>query len=438
MAPKIREIELSPSKGTNASAQRHPPLYELALQVLSQSGAEDNEHGEEKFFKRDDPNANSPSVEELVKTFNIDHYLVRMQCDGATDLTDFSPDFVASSECSSCKCQECKVKHDGVINAINALTASVKEMTSKRGVIPSKRISYPDTLLEIKAAKRRRKDTFKASSIIKKSRLQCLCLCLASMFSVQRPRRAVDVTATAEEHNITFDNPSTASKDEEKVEPVSLVERKNYPFEWFNISDEAPKKLIQLINDYSEWIAHRLLKHHAGRYCQQQPEVSRNEECLINIIKGFSIPAGLPWHLVDEVYIPINCGDEFHWVLVVVVLKERCIRVYDSILRRRRFGPSSEIQKLIKVLPTYLDMSVFLDQKELQSFVAVYAEYLSDELQVPNDGLDVGLLCKRYAALLWKYGEAKAQKPYATDVKDPRRPKPNYIALDEEQLVHID
>ncbi|PHU05194.1 hypothetical protein BC332_26016 [Capsicum chinense] len=71
-------------------------------------------------------------------------------------------------------------------------------------------------------------------------------------------------------------------------------------------------------------------------------------------------------------------------------------------------------------------------------FVAAYAEYLSDGLQVPNDGLDAGLLRKRYVALLWKYGETKTQKPYATDVKDPRRPKPNSIALDEEQLVHID
>ncbi|PHU06812.1 hypothetical protein BC332_23301 [Capsicum chinense] len=99
------------------------------------------------------------------------------------------------------------------------------------------------------------------------------------------------------------------------------------------------------------------------RYCQQQPEVSKNEECLINIIKGFSIPGGLPWHLVDEMYIPINYGDKFHWVLVVVVLKERCIRFYDSMSRRRRFGPSSEIEKLAKILPTYLDMSGFLDEK---------------------------------------------------------------------------
>ncbi|PHU05460.1 hypothetical protein BC332_26282 [Capsicum chinense] len=141
--------------------------------------------------------------------------------------------------------------------------------------------------------------------------------------------------------------------------------------------------------------------------------------------------------------------------------------------RRRRSRPSSEIQKLAKILPTYLDMSGFLDQKvrtdwstiesyqdkmanpfdvqyvdgiaqqtigslDCGPFVAAYAEYLSDGLQVPNNGLNAELLQKIYAALLWKYGEAKAQKTYATDVKDLRRPKTNSIALDEEQLVHID
>ncbi|KAF3677744.1 hypothetical protein FXO37_04689 [Capsicum annuum] len=427
MAPNKKEIKSSPIKRTSEASRLHPPLYELALQALSQSGVEDNEHKEKESFKRDDPNTNSPSTEELVKTCSIDQYPVGMQCDGATDLT-----------------------------------GDLMEMTSKRGVIPSKRISYPDTLLEINAAKRRRKDTFKVDAIVK---------------------------ATAEEHNIIVDNPSNASKEEEKVEPVSLGERKYYPFEGFNISNEAPKKLTQFINDYSEWIADGLLMHHAKRYtignclykvyinnaydwcCQQQLEVSQNEECLINIIKGFSIPAGLPWHLVDEVYIPINCGDEFQWVLAVVVLKERCIRVYDSMSRMRHFGTLSEILKLAKILPTYLDMSGFLYQKvrtdwstievyrdkmanldiqyvegivqqtigslDCVPFVAAYTEYLSDGLQVPNDGLDVGLLRKIYTALLWKYREAKAQKSYATNVKDPRRPKSNSVAPDEEQLVHI-
>ncbi|PHT38582.1 hypothetical protein CQW23_22155 [Capsicum baccatum] len=141
--------------------------------------------------------------------------------------------------------------------------------------------------------------------------------------------------------------------------------------------------------------------------------------------------------------------------------------------RRKRFGQSSKIEKLAKILPTYLDMSSFMDQKvctdwltieayrdkmanpfdvqyvegiaqqtigslDCGLFVATYAEYLSDGLKVPNDGLDAGLLRKRYAAFLWKYGEVKAQTPYATDVKDPRRPKPNFVAPDEELLVHID
>ncbi|KAF3684139.1 putative protein EIN4-like [Capsicum annuum] len=462
MAPKIKEIESSPSKGTSAAAQLHPPLYELALQVLSQSGAEDNEHGEEEFFKRDDPNVNRPSTEALVETFNIDHYPMRIQescfgqylylsednnarsqmkmvydllkrrfmyenkdkmdeawafeaipylrqkvnyqeevsCPrilrwlsaktdknakfldlfnspkeanclenqpsqeksnlegGANDApltvfettshydydhngcTNFSPDFAASSECSSYKCQDCKAKHDGVINVINVLTASVKEMTSKRDVIPSKKISYPDTPLEIKAAKRR-KDTSKASLIIKKRKV-AMPLSL-SCTDVQCAR------ATGEQHE--------------------------------------PKKL----------------------------KVFQKEECLINIIKGFSILDDLPWHLVDEVYIPINCGDEIHWVLAVIVLKKRRIQVYDSMSRKRRSEPSTEIQKLAKIFPTYLDMCGFLNQKvrtdwltikayrdkvanpfdvqyvdgiaqqtigslDCSPFVAAYAEYLSDGL----------------------------------------------------------
>ncbi|PHT95580.1 hypothetical protein T459_03462 [Capsicum annuum] len=338
MTPKIKETKSSPSKETSTAARLYLPLYELDLQALSQSGTKDNEHEEEKFIKRDDPNANSPSIEEFVRTFSIDRYPVRMQCNGATDLTDFSLDFATSSECSACKCQDFKVKHDGVINVINALTASIKEMACNRGVNQSKRISYPYTPLEIKAGKRRRKDTSNVLSSIEKRKitmplsLSCTDVHCTRATGEQHEPRKVDVTveATAKEHNITVDNPLTTSKEEEKAEPVSSGEWKNYPFKGFNISDEAPKKLIQLINDYLEWITNGLLKHHAGRYCQQQPEVFRNEECLINIIKGFIISTGLPRHLVDEVYIQINCGDEFHWVLAVIVLKERKIQVYDS------------------------------------------------------------------------------------------------------------
>ncbi|KAM3325114.1 hypothetical protein P3S67_000238 [Capsicum chacoense] len=90
----LLNCESSLSKGTSEAARLHPPLYELALQALSQSGAEYDEHGEEECFKRDDADANSPSTEELVKAFSIDCYPVRMQYDGTVDLTG---DFVVKS-----------------------------------------------------------------------------------------------------------------------------------------------------------------------------------------------------------------------------------------------------------------------------------------------------------------------------------------------------
>ncbi|PHT38517.1 hypothetical protein CQW23_22090 [Capsicum baccatum] len=164
-------------------------------------------------------------------------------------------------------------------------------MTSKRGVIPSKRISYLDTPLKIKATKRRRKDISKASLIIKKSKIamplsfSCTDVYCARATGEQHELKKVEVTATAEAHNITVDNPSTTFKDDKKVDPVNLGERENYPFEGFNISNEALKKLTQLINDYLEWIANGLLKHHAGRDCG--PFIAAYAEYLSN---GLQVP----------------------------------------------------------------------------------------------------------------------------------------------------
>ncbi|PHT64549.1 hypothetical protein T459_31617 [Capsicum annuum] len=170
MAPKRIETESSPSKGTSEATRLHPPLYEISLQAFYQLGEEYDEHGEEEYFKRDDPNANSPSTinatavganDTALTVFKINHY--------EYDHTGYT-DFASPSKCSVCNCQDCKVKHDVVINAINALNTSAKELTSKRGVIPSKRILYPFTPLEIKA-KRRRKVISKALSSIQKIKI---------------------------------------------------------------------------------------------------------------------------------------------------------------------------------------------------------------------------------------------------------------------------
>ncbi|XP_055814434.1 uncharacterized protein LOC129884094 [Solanum dulcamara] len=205
---------------------------------------------------------------------------------------------------------------------------------------------------------------------------------------------------------------------------------------------------------------------------------AHHERSVKNIIRGFSIPVGLPWHLVDEVYIPVNCDKDFHWVLAVVVLKERLIRVYDSSPRRRSSNPSLEIQKIAAMLPTYLQDSGFFDNNErtdwssLDSykdkstgnmlephhpfaveyvegiaqqrsdsldcgvFLTIFAEYLSDGISIPNTGLNAEFFRSRYAALLWRYGCQKAMDGYVSDNDDPKKPRRD-ISPSQGELIDV-
>ncbi|PHU06174.1 hypothetical protein BC332_26996 [Capsicum chinense] len=346
---KCKRNRINSKKGTSAAAQLHPPLYELVLQALSQSGAGDNEHGEEESVKRDDPNANSPSVVELVKTFSIDRYPMRIQCDGATDLTgdlmvksvvgksfdafrkilreeklysyfrescfgqylDLPKDNNARFQMKMVydllkrrfmyknkdKMDEVWINYCGmpvyfgweefaIVTGLKCYPPSLSQviptLTPKKAPRTSKKekdkSSDRDDLVSIVGPSFKNKNLIEASKgkgLLKKHK-QSLCLAwtfeaipyLRQQVNYQEevfcprilrwlsaktdknakfldlfnpPKKAVDVIATVEEHNTTVDNPSTASKDEGKMEHVSLGERKNCLFEGFNISDEALK-----------------------------------------------------------------------------------------------------------------------------------------------------------------------------------------------------
>ncbi|KAM3326091.1 hypothetical protein P3S67_001217 [Capsicum chacoense] len=91
-------------------------------------------------------------------------------------------------------------------------------------------------------------------------------------------------------------------------------------------------------------------------------DVIINEDAITNIIKGYCIPFDLSWHQVDEVYIPINCNEKFHWVLAVIALKDKCIRVYDSLSSLRNMESINEINKLTVMLSTYLSDNRFFEE----------------------------------------------------------------------------
>ena len=68
-------------------------------------------------------------------------------------------------------------------------------------------------------------------------------------------------------------------------------------------------------------------------------------------------------------------------------------------------------------------------------FVAAYAEFLSDGLQVPSDGISSETLRMRYASLLWNYGILKARSSYVSNNEDPQRPRPKKAKFDENVVV---
>ncbi|PHU10494.1 hypothetical protein BC332_22354 [Capsicum chinense] len=181
-------------------------------------------------------------------------------------------------------------------------------------------------------------------------------------------------------------------------------------------------------------------------------KVASVERSICEIMQGLCISVGIPWHLIDEVYVPINCKCSFHWVLTVIVLKERSIRVYDSIKGHR--GHADEIKELAEMLSTYLIISFFFEKKDRTDwslldaykektdqhafvvhivdgivqqssgtlncglFVAAYAEFLSDRHQIPSSEFNSKKHRTRYASLLWEYGVNKACTGYVSENQD--------------------
>ncbi|KAF3625413.1 hypothetical protein FXO37_30869 [Capsicum annuum] len=90
----------------------------------------------------------------------------------------------------------------------------------------------------------------------------------------------------------------------------------------------------------------------------------------------------------------------FHWVLAFIVLKKKCIRVYDSL--------------------------------------KAYAEYLSDGHQIPSSEFDPEMYRTRYTSLLWGYGLNKASNEYVDDNQDPPRPKRTFIPSEITEMIDVE
>ncbi|PHU23152.1 hypothetical protein BC332_08259 [Capsicum chinense] len=174
--------------------------------------------------------------------------------------------------------------------------------------------------------------------------------------------------------------------------------------------------------------------------------------------------------MVDEVYVPINRGKEFHWVLIVIVLKKRLIRVYDSLSSKRKKEPPIEIQKLAVMLPIYLSDNCFYEKTERTDWPTLEAykeklaqqtnlvneipfdvdyvqnipqqasdKILSEGKQVHSCGFDAVSQRACYALLLWHYGVEKANEGYTSDNGDPPRPRNSVLKeIDASAIITLE
>ena len=82
----------------------------------------------------------------------------------------------------------------------------------------------------------------------------------------------------------------------------------------------------------------------------------------------------------------MNCNQNFHWVLAIIALKDRRIRVYDSLSNIRNMDSSVEIQKLAVMLPIFLSDSGFFEQTSRTDWpnLDAYRNKMSDTTQLLN------------------------------------------------------
>ncbi|KAG5619448.1 hypothetical protein H5410_019272 [Solanum commersonii] len=155
---------------------------------------------------------------------------------------------------------------------------------------------------------------------------------------------------------------------EKGKEVMEDVIRLNFPFEGCWITNQAPSYLI---DEFIEWVTTEkerdfliYLLDPTQEHIDRAVAVPVHERSITNVMKGFSIPASLPWHLMDYVYILVNCDGQFHWVLAVVELNQRLIRVHDSSIGTRKQVHYEEIKKLSRMVPSYLLDSGFFEKTE--------------------------------------------------------------------------
>ncbi|TMX02752.1 hypothetical protein EJD97_020082, partial [Solanum chilense] len=90
-----------------------------------------------------------------------------------------------------------------------------------------------------------------------------------------------------------------------------------------------------------------------------------NDHDVGQCIREFKLLVNIAWDRIDEVIIPINVSEKFHWLLVVFRIKRRCQHVYDlmsggSVYNKKVKGV---VDKPATTIPLFLASTKFYGKK---------------------------------------------------------------------------
>ncbi|XP_059278241.1 uncharacterized protein LOC132032609 isoform X2 [Lycium ferocissimum] len=129
--------------------------------------------------------------------------------------------------------------------------------------------------------------------------------------------------------------------------------------------------------------------YHAWKNPELSTSVTSKESDVCVYINGYRLMGNVPWHIVDNVLIPVNVKEENHWILVVISFIDRCLYVYDSyrVIGGHDAVVRREVNMLATLVPHHLQMSGFYEKKkdiDFQNHPAYKNRALNDDFDVVN------------------------------------------------------
>ncbi|KAH0679595.1 hypothetical protein KY284_020680 [Solanum tuberosum] len=192
------------------------------------------------------------------------------------------------------------------------------------------------------------------------------------------------------------------------------------PFEECGITYQVLSLLMQ---EYSQWIQKGLLKTHANNKSYS----NKGKNALFGFdYMDFVVAFPLDKNWFYTMSQPKKCWTDQHIDVIFYYLRKK------SKLRSMDQYRYTTCNCLFN---TYIKNAY---KSDCGTYVAAFAEFLSNEIKVPSIPFQSEYLRSRYATLLWKYGTNKANAGYVSENDDHIRLKAASILLADDELFNVE